>query len=177
VRGETASFQGDEYRVNGIRMDVPGATDMPVAVAALGPVMLKLAGTLADGTITWMVGAKTMENHIVASLTRAAAEAGRPAPRVVGGFPIALTTKVDEAKAKINEQLAIYGQLPSYRAMLDREGAQGPADIAILGDENALRGEIQRLESAGVTDFNAAIVDVEEGARSRTMEFLSSLKG
>jgi alkanesulfonate monooxygenase SsuD/methylene tetrahydromethanopterin reductase-like flavin-dependent oxidoreductase (luciferase family) len=144
VRGETASFQGDEYRVNGIRMDVPGATDMPVAVAALGPVMLKLAGTLADGTITWMVGAKTMENHIVASL---------------------------------NEQLAIYGQLPSYRAMLDREGAQGPADIAILGDENALRGEIQRLESAGVTDFNAAIVDVEEGARSRTMEFLSSLKG
>jgi hypothetical protein len=96
---------------------------------------------------------------------------------VVGGFPIALTTKVDEAKAKINEQLAIYGQLPSYRAMLDREGAQGPADIAILGDENALRGEIQRLESAGVTDFNAAIVDVEEGARSRTMEFLSSLKG
>jgi hypothetical protein len=61
--------------------------------------------------------------------------------------------------------------------MLDREGAAGPADIAILGDENALASEIRRLESIGVTDFNAAIVDVEDGARARTLEFLGSLKG
>ena len=150
---------------------------MPVVVAALGPVMLKLAGELADGTNTWMVGPKTMEKHIVSSITRAADSAGRPAPRVVGGYPIALTTNVDAAKQKINEQLVIYGQLPSYRAMLDREGAAGPADIALLGDENALRGEIGRLESMGVTDFNAAIMDVEDGARDRTLEFLESLKG
>ena len=150
---------------------------MPVVVAALGPVMLKLAGELADGTNTWMVGPKTMESHIIANLTKAASAAGRDAPRVVGGYPIVLTTNVEAAKEKINEQLVIYGQLPSYRAMLDREGAAGPADIAIVGDENALRGEIQRLENMGVTDFNAAIADVEEGSRERTMEFLASLKG
>ena len=112
----------------------------------LGPAMLKIAGELADGTNTWMVGPKTMEAHIVKRLTAAADAAGRPAPQVVGGYPIALTTKPDEARAEIAKNLVIYGQLPSYRAMLDREGVAGPADIAILGDENLLRGEIKRLE-------------------------------
>jgi len=177
ARGEAVNYQGDQYRVNGVALGVPGADRMPVVVAALGPVMLKLAGELADGTNTWMVGPNTMENHIVANLSRAADAAGREAPRVVGGYPIVLTTNVDEARAKINEQLVIYGQLPSYRAMLDREGADGPADIAIVGDENALRGELQRLENIGVTDFNAAIADVEEGARERTLEFLASVRG
>ncbi|MEM8769757.1 MAG: LLM class F420-dependent oxidoreductase [Pseudomonadota bacterium] len=177
VRGEAANFQGEQYKVQGVALDIPGSTPMPVVVAALGPLMLKIAGELADGTNTWMVGPNTMESHIIAKLSTGAASAGKPQPRVVGGFPIVLTTKIDEAKAQINEQLAIYGQLPSYRAMLDKEGAAGPADIAIIGDENALRGEIQRLENIGVTDFNAAVVDVEPGARERTMEFLASLKG
>lgn len=176
ARGEAVTFHGDQYKVSGVALDVPGGAPMPVVVAALGPVMLKLAGELADGTNTWMVGPNTMENHIIANLTKAASAAGRPAPRVVGGFPMALTTNVEAAKEKINEELVIYGQLPSYRAMLDKEGAAGPADIALVGDENALRGEIARLESIGVTDFNAAIVDVEEGARARTLEFLASLK-
>ena len=87
-----------------------------------------------------------------------------------------ITSNVDAAREKIDQQLAIYGQLPSYRAMLDREGAAGPADISLVGDEAALRSAIGRLESAGVTDFNAAIVDVEEGARSRTLAFLASLR-
>ena len=176
VRGETASFSGEQYNVNGVTLDIPGGSPTPVVVAALGPVMLKLAGELADGTNTWMVGPNTMESHIVTRLHKAAEEAGKPTPRVVGGFPMVLTTNVEAAREKINEQLVIYGQLPSYRAMLDKEGAEGPADIALVGDENALRGEIQRLESIGVTDFNAAVVDVEEGARQRTLEFLASLK-
>jgi F420-dependent oxidoreductase-like protein len=177
VRGETCNFQGEQYRVAGIAMDVPGATDMPVVVAALGPAMLKIAGELADGTNTWMVGPKTMEEHIIARISAAARDAGRPDPRIVGGFPVILTNKPDEAREKIAEQLTIYGQLPSYRAMLDREGVAGPADIAIAGDENALRGEIKRLEDMGVTDFNAAITPVEEGAYERTLEFLTSMKG
>jgi F420-dependent oxidoreductase-like protein len=176
VRGETCNFQGEQYRVAGIAMDVPGATDMPVVVAALGPVMLKIAGELADGTNTWMVGPKTMEEHIIARIGKAARDAGKPDPRIVGGFPVILTNKPDEAREKIAEQLTIYGQLPSYRAMLDREGVAGPADIAIAGDENALRGEIKRLEDMGVTDFNAAITPVEEGAYERTLEFLTSMK-
>jgi 5,10-methylenetetrahydromethanopterin reductase len=176
LRGETASFAGEQYRVNGVTLDVPGAEPVPLVVAALGPVMLKLAGERADGTNTWMVGPRTMESHVVKRITRAAAAAGRPAPRIVGGFPIVLTNQPDAAKAKIAETLTIYGQLPSYRAMLDREGAAGPADIAIAGDENLLRGALRRLEEIGVTHFNAAIAAVEAGAYDRTLEFLASLR-
>ncbi len=177
VRGETLNYEGDEYRVRGLTMDIPGSEGMPVVVAALGPAMLKVAGELADGTNTWMVGPKTMQGHVLPGLSAAASAAGKPAPRVVGGYPIALTTKPDEARAAVGKGLVIYGQLPSYRAMLDREGARGPEDVAILGDENLLRGEIKRLEDMGVTHFNAAIMGVEEGAYDRTLEFLGSLTG
>jgi len=115
-----------------------------------------------------------MESHIVPRLREAASGAGRGDPRVVGGFPIVLTDKPDDARAKIAENLTIYGQLPSYRAMLDREGVDGPADIAIVGDENALRGELKRLEDLGVTHFNAAIAAVDDGAYERTLEFLAA---
>ena len=177
LRGETVNFDGEQYRVHNLALTVGGAEPPPVVVAALGPMMLRIAGELADGTNTWMVGPKTMENHIVKRLTAAASAAGRPDPTVVGGVPIALTTRPDEARETIAKNLAIYGQLPSYRAMLDREGAAGPADIAILGDENALRSGIERFRSAGVTDFNAAVMNVEEGARERTLAFLSELAG
>lgn len=173
VRGETANFHGEQYRVQGVQLSIPGSEHMPVVIAALGPQMLKLAAEMTDGTNTWMVGPNTMESHILASLKAA----GNSDPTVVAGMPIVLTTNVDEARQKIASDLVMYGQLPSYRAMLDREGADGPADIAIVGDENTLRGEIKRFEDMGVTDFNAAIMGVEEGAQARTMEFLASLKG
>lgn len=169
ARGETANFNGEQYRVNGVTLEIAGAERMPVVVAALGPVMLKIAGELADGTNTWMVGPNTMANHIVPGLANDNAT-------IVGGVPVVLTTNIDAAREKIAKDLVIYGQLPSYRAMLDREGVQGPEDIAIVGDENYLRGEIKRFEDAGVTDFNAAIMDVEDGAHDRTLEFLSSIK-
>ena len=171
LRGETASFQGDQYQVNGLTLDIPGGTDVPVVVAALGPAMIKLTAEMADGTNTWMVGPKTMEEHIIPSFKAV----GRSDPDIVAGMPIVLTTNIDDAKAKIAQNLTVYGQLPSYRAMLDREGATGPADIAIVGDENQLRGQIKRFQDMGVTDFNAAIMDTEDGAYARTLEFLGSL--
>ena len=176
LRGEPTTFHGEQYNVNGINLQVPGAKHVPVVLAALGPVMLKLAGEMADGTSTWMVGPKTMAKHIKPSLANAARAAGRAEPTIVGGFPIVLTNKPDEARAMINEMLVIYGQLPSYRAMLDREGVKGPADVAIVGDENYLRGAIKRIADIGVTDFNASIVPTEAGAYERTLEFLASMK-
>jgi F420-dependent oxidoreductase-like protein len=173
ARREQVNFEGEQYRVRGVALDVPGAQSMPVVIAALGPVMLKIAAEMADGTNTWMVGPQTMENHILASLRGA----GKSDPTVVAGMPIVLTTNVDAAREKIAESLTIYGQLPSYRAMLDREGVAGPADIAIVGDENQLRSQIKRFEDMGVTDFNAAIQNVEEGAYERTLEFLTSMQG
>lgn len=173
LRAEQVQHQGERYRVN-MRISVPGAQPMPVLVAALGPVMLKIAGELADGTITWMTGPETLARHIVPSINAAAAAAGRAQPRVVAGLPIVLTADVDAARRKIAELLAIYGMLPSYRAMLDREGAASPGDIAMVGDEAALRAELARLREAGVTDFDAAIIALDEGAVARTRDFLAT---
>jgi F420-dependent oxidoreductase-like protein len=173
LAGETVNVDGEVFRVHDIAIEVPGAQRPPVVVAALGPVMLGIAGALADGTNTWMVGPHTMADHIVRRLHRAAAAAGRPDPLVVGGFPIVITDDRDAARAALAEPLAIYGKLPSYRAMLEREGAGHPVDLALVGDERAVGVQLQRLRDIGVTDFMGAIFDVEEGTRRRTLEFLS----
>jgi F420-dependent oxidoreductase-like protein len=174
LRGEAVDFGGEEYRVK-LGLDVPDACTVPLIVAALGPKLLEIAGELADGTTTWMTGPKTLEEHIIPSISKAAHQAGRKPPTVVGGFPVALTANVDAAKEKIAKKLAMYGMLPSYRAMMEREGAEGPQDIAMLGDEKSLRAQIERLRAIGVTDFNAAVLNVEQGAFERTVEFLAAL--
>lgn len=176
LRGEAADFSGELYNVH-CQMDVEGALPVPVILAALGPVMLKLAGQMSDGTTTWMTGIETLANYTIPTINKAAADAERPAPRVVAGLPIALTSNVDEAKTRIDKGLEIYGMLPSYRAMLDKEGAAGPSDVALLGDEAALRQQLQTLRSSGVSDFNAAIMHVDDGSFERTLAFLQSELG
>ena len=174
LKGESVSFSGEQYNVNNIKIDIPGGKPVPLLVAALGPVMLKLTGELADGTITWMTGPKTLENHIIPGIGKGADSAGKPTPVVVAGFPIVLTNDVEAAKKTIDETLQIYGMLPSYRAMLDREGAAGPSDLAIVGDEAQLRTQIQQLGDIGVTDFSAAIVATDPEAYQRTLDFLAA---
>ncbi len=172
LKCESASFAGEQYTAHvGIRVD--GANHVPLIVAALGPAMLKLAGTMADGTTTWMTGIKTIAEHIAPSINAAAQQAGKPQARVICGLPIAITNDIEGAKATISDQLKMYGELPSYRAMLDREGAAGPADVAILGDEASIRRQLRSLKDAGVTDFNAALVDLGNQEHTRTMEFLA----
>ncbi len=173
LRGEPASYQGEQYRVNA-GLQVPDAGVVPLLVAALGPVMLKLAGRLADGTITWMTGPKTLENHVIPGIRAGAQEAGRPEPRISVGLPIVITGDGASARETIAKTLAIYGTLPSYRAMLDREGAEGPGDVAIVGDEKSVGAELDRLRDIGVTEFGGAIVPLEEGSAKRTFEYLAS---
>ncbi len=174
LRGEPVKFEGEQYRVQG-GIQVPGAKPVPLVVAALGPAMLSHTGRLTDGTITWMTGPKTLEDHIVPGLSKAAEKAGRGAPRIVAGLPIALTNDPDAAREMMAKTFSMYGQLPSYRAMLDREGVEGPAGVGMVGDEKTLREQIGRLRDIGVTDFDAAITPVEEGAYDRTLDFLASL--
>ncbi len=173
IAGEQTDFDGEQYQVH-LKMDVPGQQAMPVLVAGLGPVMLRLAGSMADGTSTWMTGVKTLGDYIVPGISDAASAAGRGAPRICAGLPIVLTSDPSAANEAINKTMQIYGMLPSYRAMLDREGAAGPVDVALVGDESELRSKIAGLRDAGVTDFNAAIVGYEDGAYQRTYDFLKS---
>ena len=169
ARGEKVSFSGNEYKVSNFRLNIPEAKPMPVVLGALGSKMLEIAGELTDGTNTWMVGHKTMRSHIVPGLRN-------PKSRVIGGVPIVLTNQVSEAKDQIAKILRGYGKVPSYRAMLDMEKAEGPADVASVGDEKTLREEIYKYRDAGVTELNAYIMHTDSGATKRTLEFLSNFR-
>jgi 5,10-methylenetetrahydromethanopterin reductase len=154
VRTGSVSFAGEEFRV-GANLTVPGAAPCPILLAALAPKMLALAGREGDGTITWMTGPKTLREHIVPRINEAAAQAGRPAPRIVAALPIAVTTDLAAARDAAGRIFMIYGGLPSYRAMLDREGAEGPADVAIVGDAATVGERLTALRDIGVTDYLA----------------------
>jgi F420-dependent oxidoreductase-like protein len=173
LRGEPCKFEGEEYRVN-LTLTVPNAQPVQTLIAALGDHMLRIAGESTDGTILWMTGPETIESHIGPKLRKAASAAGRGEPRIAAGLPIVLTNNVEAARTSISESLVIYGQLPSYRAMLDKEGAAGPADVALIGDEKTLDAGIARLADIGVTDFSAAISATEDGAAERTLDYLAS---
>ena len=177
IRAGSVSHQGEEFRVNA-NLSVAGATPCPILLAALAPKMLALAGREGDGTITWMTGPKTLHEHIIPRINEAAAQAGRSTPRVVVGLPVAVTTEVAAAREAAARLFQIYGGLPSYRAMLDREWAEGPADVAIAGDESAVGERIERLAALGVTDFLAAPFPVGADAKTsveRTRALLVTL--
>lgn len=154
----------------------PAAPAPTVVVAAMGPQMLRLAGRRTDGTILWLVGPRTVADHIVPTIGSAAVAAGRPTPRVIASVPVCVTddrTGVREAVAAV---LAGYNDLPSYRAMLDREGAAGPADVAVIGDEDEVAAGLARFAEAGATDFGAVEFTLDEVDASRTRALLKRLE-
>jgi F420-dependent oxidoreductase-like protein len=173
LRGESVAYEGERYRVRA-GLQVEGAQPVPVLVAALGPVMLGVTARLAQGTITWMTGPRTLSSHVVPTLREAASAAECPAPRIVAGFPVVITDDAEKAREKVASTLQMYGTLPSYRAMLDREGVEGPADIALVGNEAQVGDAIDALRETGATDLIAAIVPVATDTAERTLEFLAS---
>jgi len=179
IREGRTSFSGEFFRVNAT-VQVPVPKPPPVLIAALAPVMLRMAGEMTDGTITWMVGPKALEGHIVPRITKAANEAGRPAPRVVVGLPIAVTDDPEGAKERAARSFQVYGTLPNYKRMLDIEGVGGPADVAIVGAESEVEKQLRDLASAGATDFLAGMFPVGDDVQAslgRTRTLLKGLVG
>jgi F420-dependent oxidoreductase-like protein len=170
--GEAVAVKGKTMSA-GIGLSTPRVGRVPVMLAALGPQMLKLAGQRTDGTILWMTGPATVRDYVAPTINAAAEAAGRKA-RIVCILPVCVTDDPDGAKARAAKVFEIYGHLPSYRAMLDREGAAGPADVAIVGDEDAVASQISALADCGVTDFVAG--EFATGAdRERTRALLKTL--
>jgi F420-dependent oxidoreductase-like protein len=173
LRGEAVDHHGETLTAVGA-VAIEGAVAPPVLVAALGPAMLKVTGELADGTITWMTGPRTLAEHVVPSITKAAQ--GRPAPRIVAGLHICLTNDADSTQAQYATDFALSGQVPEYRAVLDREGVSGPADVLLAGDEETLAKRIAQLRDTGITDLMLAPIGTE-AEQTRTIEFLSTIGG
>lgn len=174
LREGNVSFAGERYSVHAPLERAGDPAGPPVLLAAMAPVMLRICGEQTDGTILWMTGPKTVGEHVAPRLTKAAADAKRPAPRVVATLPVAVTNDPDGARELANRVFQIYGTLPSYRAMLDREGADGPGDVAIVGDEATVVAGIQAMADAGTTEFVAAVFGDDE-TMARTGEVLLGL--
>ena len=175
LHDETAAFAGETLTANNVALTIPDSTPVPVVVAALGPQLLKLAGTRTEGTVTWMTGPKTIAEHTAPTLRAAAEAAGRPEPKIFCSLPMSVTDDVEGARARADQELSVYGTLPSYRAMLDREGASGPGSVAIVGTADQVAEGVMGLEAAGVTTALAAIFGSPD-EQAATREVLSGLR-
>jgi 5,10-methylenetetrahydromethanopterin reductase len=178
VHEGTVDFTGETLQAHTMvgAFRIPDAEPFPILAAALGPAMLRLAGELSEGTLTWMAGRLVVEGRIVPSITAAAAAAGRPAPQVLVGLPVCVTEDADGARERAARQFAMYGNLPSYRRLLDEEKADGPADVAIAGDEETVVSGIRGFFDAGATGFIASPFG-SAPEREATLRFLAQLAG
>lgn len=176
LAGEAVRFEGHEYRVS-LELDLRGVQSPPVLVAALGPQMLELAGRMAAGTAIWLGGPTYLREFALPRITAAARAAARPSPRVVCGFPIAVSKQHEAARRSAAALIERSAKLPSYQAVLARGELSEPASLAIIGDESHVHAELQALAKLGVTDLNAVLFDVDGDPEAwrRSYAFLAEL--
>jgi F420-dependent oxidoreductase-like protein len=176
---DTGSLEvdGEFFRFGSI-FRVPGAREPGLLLAALAPLMLRVAGEVADGTVLWFADDHAVREHVVPRITAAAAAAGRPAPRIVSAMPIAVCDDEAVGRERAARAFAPYGDIPTYRRILDRGQSGGPGDVVFVGDERSLRDRLLRHAEAGVTEYLAApfpVGDDREGSLRRTRDFLAGL--
>ncbi len=177
VQVENEHFQIDNP------LDIANQAATPVLLAALGPVMLRLAGSRTDGTTLWLADERAIGEFIAPRITEAAAEAGRPPPRIVAGVPVCLCGpgEVDAAKDRAERLLAEAEVSPNYQRLLDRGDAEGVSDILAVGDEAAVMARLRSFADAGVTDLSVRVLPVGNGrdeliaSSERTRQFLASV--
>ena len=169
LAGEPTDYVGERLTARG-QIDIAGAETPELILAALGPRMLKTAGELTAGTTTSWAGPEVIENFIRPTIDRAATAAGRPEPQVIAGVCVAVTDDPDATRQWIHDQFGAAGDMPAYRAVLDRGGKAGPEDTAVLGDEETVTKELQRFADAGTTEFLVCPVGTD-AERARTIQF------
>jgi F420-dependent oxidoreductase-like protein len=175
VTDGSVGVQGEIYECT-TKVALIGERRPTVLVAALGEQMLRIAGRLAHGTITSWTGPNTLRDHIVPTITAAAADAGRPAPRIASIFQVCVTDDVEQARHAVHQWFEFHGKAPSYNAMLEREGVASASDVAIVGDEADVRRRILELAEIGVTDLVVGeVLAPGAGDTMRTRSLLASL--
>jgi F420-dependent oxidoreductase-like protein len=178
LRGEPVSFAGRQFRIDAGPLPLLDGAEIPVLVGALGSRLLRVAGAYTAGTILWMANATAIKAHVAPKIRKAAADAGRPAPRIVAGLPVAVHDDVAEARSAAARLYHAYGELPNYQRILSRGGIAGPAEAVIVGDEDRVAAQVRGLFEAGATDVWAAPFPVGDDAaasRARTRALLASL--
>jgi 5,10-methylenetetrahydromethanopterin reductase len=172
--GRSANLNG-RWMTARAKVDVDGPAP-GLVVAALGPRMLEIAGRLADGTVTWMTGFRSLRDGIVPGIRRSAEQADRPDPRIIVGLPVCVSDDVAGARDRLRPAVEGAMKMPSYQRMMAAEALDDPAEIGIVGTEDAVAGRIAELASLGATELLANVVgDADEQAR--TVALLGSLAG
>jgi 5,10-methylenetetrahydromethanopterin reductase len=174
IKTGAVEHDGDFFQVKTGFLRFAPQPEMQIILGALGPRMLRLAGSRADGTTTWMTGPKTIRDHIVPTITSAAHEAGRPSPRVIALMPIAVTKNVRAARERVTDEMAVYHRMPSYQAMLEREGVTTAGETGLFGSRAQVEGALHQLEEAGATDFGAIVFGTAD-EQDATRELLRDL--
>ncbi len=183
LRGPGAvDVENDYFRVHN-PLDITDIAPTPVLLAALGPVMLRLAGERTDGTILWLADERAIAGHVAPHLNRAAEAAGRPTPRIVAGIPVCLCRddEVDLAVDRTNRILSEAEVSPNYQKLLDLGDAQSVGDILAAGSEAAVEKRLRSFADAGVTDLSVRVVPIGKGrdellaSSQRTRDLLASL--
>jgi F420-dependent oxidoreductase-like protein len=163
--------------------DVSPVAPLPVLLSALGPVMLRIAGEQADGTVLWMADERAIGDHIVPKITKAAQDAGRPAPRVVAGIPVTLCSpsQVDLARNRANKFLAEAQYSPNYQRLLQHGDIEDVGGLLAAGDEAAIIARFRRFADAGATELSLRLLPIGDGRaellanKDRTRQFLAHL--
>jgi F420-dependent oxidoreductase-like protein len=178
----TVEVENEYFRVHN-PLDITDVAPTPILLAALGPLMLKLCGERADGTILWMADERAIGSHVVPSLSRAAEAAGRPAPRVVAGIPVCLCAddEIEVAVARTNRILSEAEVSPNYQKLLEHGDARTVGDILVAGSEATIDRRLRSFAAAGVTDISVRVVPIGDGrdeliaSSKRTRELLASI--
>ncbi len=171
------SHQGEFFQI-GAMLEVPGSSDMPVLVAALGRRMLEMAGAVADGTITYWANEQAISEHVVPKICAAAAHAGRAAPRIVAGIPVAVVRDVDAAKDRAAKLFAGYSGIPAYQRIRAEGGDEELPNIAIIGDAATVEARLRTFRDAGATDMALSVIGLDEereASARRTMQVVADL--
>ncbi|AMO59589.1 F420-dependent oxidoreductase, MSMEG_4879 family [Mycolicibacterium phlei] len=157
-------FHGEEISaVSNWPVTMAGGTPVPVYVAAMGPKALRVTGELADGTMPYLAGPRTLREFIIPTITEAAEKAGRPAPRIIAAAPALVHDDLDEARAIAAEKLAFYQAIPSYQKVIAREGLDSAVELAALGKPDAVAERMQEYLDAGATDVILNPLRTESG--------------
>ncbi|MFC4941906.1 TIGR03564 family F420-dependent LLM class oxidoreductase [Pseudonocardia sp. GCM10023141] len=177
LNGDAVDFDGEHYRVHG-GFTVPGTSAVSVLVGGLSPQMVRAAGELADGVVTWLAGPRTIAEVIAPTLRAAAETAGRPAPRLVAGLPVAVTDDVGDARRATEDRFGRYNGLENYQRVYAREGVSAVGELAIIGDESTVEQQLRRYADAGVTELWPVVFpagDDPAASRARTRSLLAKL--
>lgn len=175
LRGETIEFHGQTLDVSAA-VSIPVAPPPRVLLAALGPVMLQAAGSLADGTITYWTTPRAIAEHILPAVTKAAEDAGRPTPAIVATVPVCIDDDQESLRAWAAQRFAGAAALPSCQAILARGGAASITDAMALGSQAAVLAQLSRLREAGASEI--VVLPIGSGAQvERSIAALAAVNG